>query len=219
MHSFTVSLAGEELHVLQSGALWWPDRRILAVSDLHLEKGSSYAAAGVLLPPYDSVATINRLAALIERMQPKCVVAMGDNFHDSGGDERLDPQAAHSLRALQSGRDWVWLAGNHDPDAQTALYDNAVDEWAEGPLVFRHEPRSGAAGEIAGHLHPKIRVKTRARTVSCRCFVTDGQRILMPAFGALTGGLDVRDPAIRGLFGKKAIGLAMGPSRVHPLAV
>ena len=168
---------------------------LLLVADLHLEKGSSFATRGVLLPPYDTAATLARLARLIARL----CAARGDRARRqlsrrrwAGAARRRRPRA---LGALQRGRDWIWIAGNHDPEPADGIGGGFGGALAIGPLVFRHEP-TGADGEIAGHLHPVARVNGRGRTVSRRCFAGDGARLVMPAFGAYAGGLNVRDRAL-----------------------
>ena len=178
-----------------SGALFWEEQRLLVVSDLHLEKGSSFAARGVLLPPYDTVATLGRLAAVIARHDPSMVIALGDSFHDRTAHERLSESDRDALSALQARRDWIWISGNHDPALPSDLGGVVATEVAIGPIAFRHEP-TGASGEIAGHLHPKARVSTRGRSMERRCFACDGERAVMPAFGAYTGGLSIRDAAM-----------------------
>ena len=145
-----------------SGALFWQEQRLLVVSDLHLEKGSSFATRGVLLPPYDTVATLGRLAAVIARHDPRMVIALGDSFHDRAAHERLSTPDREALTAMQARRDWIWISGNHDPALPSDLGGVVASEVAIGPIVFRHEP-TGAMGEIAGHLHPKARVATRGR--------------------------------------------------------
>ena len=182
------------------GALYWPEQSLLTVADLHLEKGSSFAARGQLLPPYDTAATLARLARLIARYAPRCVVALGDSFHDGGGPARLADTDRELLHALQRGRDWIWITGNHDPEPADGIGGTFHAAFALGALTFRHLP-TGAAGEIAGHLHPVARVAHRGRAVSRRCFAADKTRMVMPAFGAFTGGLNVRDAAFADLFG------------------
>src|SRR5689334_18805829 len=201
-----------------SGALFWQEQRLLVVSDLHLEKGSSFAARGVLLPPYDTVATLSRLAAVIARHDPRTVIALGDSFHDRNAHERLSAPDREALIAMQARRDWIWIAGNHDPALPSDLGGVVADEVAIGPIMFRHEP-TGASGEIAGHLHPKARVATRGRAMERRCFASDGERAVMPAFGAYTGGLSIRDVAFSKIFG--ALGFmahVLGDNRVHAIA-
>ncbi len=185
-----------------AGALYWPDEQLLLVADLHLEKGSAFAARGVLLPPYDTAATLARLARLVERYAPRLVVALGDNFHDDRGPLRMSAADRAALKLLQRGRDWIWIAGNHDPNLPDGIGGGHADSLALGPLTFRHQPSERPCdGEIAGHLHPVARVAQRGRAMSRRCFASDGRRLVMPAFGAYAGGLNVRDRAILGLFG------------------
>ncbi|MFQ3460000.1 ligase-associated DNA damage response endonuclease PdeM [Bradyrhizobium sp. UFLA01-814] len=198
-----------------SGALFWEAQSLLVVSDLHLEKGSSFASRGVLLPPYDTVATLSRLAAVIARHDPRQVIALGDSFHDRDAHARLSDPDREALAALQLRRNWIWISGNHDPALPSDLGGVVATEVAIGPIVFRHEP-TGAAGEIAGHLHPKARVPTRGRSIERRCFACDGERAVMPAFGAYTGGLSIRDAAFTRIFGSPGfIAHVLGDNRVH----
>ena len=213
-----IAVSGVTLVADPDGALYWPDRGLLAVADLHLEKGSSFAARGVLLPPYDSAATLARLGRLIARYAPRCVVALGDSFHDGGGPARLGTDDRESLSALQRGRDWIWIAGNHDPEPAADIGGVFETALTIGGLTFRHLP-SGAAGEVCGHLHPVARVAHRGRAVSRRCFAADATRMVMPAFGAFTGGLNVRDAAFAGLFGTLAFTAHMlGEGRLYAFA-
>jgi uncharacterized protein len=214
----SVDIAGVTLVADLSGALFWEAQRLLVVSDLHLEKGSSFAARGVLLPPYDTAATLTRLAAVIMRHDPRIVIALGDSFHDRSAHQRLATSDHEVLVALQARRDWIWIAGNHDPTLPSNLGGVVATEVAIGQIAFRHEP-TGAAGEIAGHLHPKARVSTRGRSVERRCFACDGERAVMPAFGAYTGGLNIRDAAFAKIF--RAPGFmahVLGDRRVHSIA-
>jgi len=201
-----------------AGALYWPGEGILAVADLHLEKGSSFAARGVLLPPYDTGATLSRISALIARYAPRVVIALGDSFHDGDGPGRVSVSDRATLTSLQRGCDWIWIAGNHDPDPADGVGGRFHEMLAVGPLAFRHEP-TGATGEIAGHLHPVARVRARGRSVSRRCFASDGQRLVMPAFGAYAGGLNVRDRAFADVFGTLVFTAHMlGDGRIYALA-
>ena len=200
------------------GALYWPEERVLVIADLHLEKGSSFATRGVLLPPYDTAATLERIAALIARFAPHAVIALGDSFHDRKGPARIAPADRAALAGLQRGRDWIWIAGNHDPDPAEGVGGSFGGALAIGALVFRHEP-TGAKGEIAGHLHPVARVAGRGRTVSRRCFASDGARLVMPAFGAFTGGLNVRHRAFADAFGTFAFTAhLLGEGRLYAIA-
>ncbi|NWH09613.1 MAG: ligase-associated DNA damage response endonuclease PdeM [Alphaproteobacteria bacterium] len=194
-------LEGEGLHPDASGALICPALRTLVVADLHLEKGSFFASKGQMLPPYDTKETLNRLAGVMARCRPVRVIALGDSFHDQNAADRLDDETKDTLRALAARVEWIWIAGNHDPHPPADLGGAVVEEVALGPLTFRHEPWEGEApGEIAGHLHPCATVHIRGRAIRRRCFISDGRRLVLPAFGAYTGGLSVRAPAIRSLF-------------------
>ncbi len=211
-------MAGTPLVADVSGALFWEEEHLLVVSDLHLEKGSSFAARGVLLPPYDSAATLARLAAAIARYNPRRVMALGDSFHDRDAHTRLASTDRGAIDALQAGRDWIWIAGNHDPALPPDLGGAVLDELRLGPIVFRHEP-TGARGEIAGHLHPKARVPTRGHSVERRCFACDGERVVMPAFGAYAGGLSIRDRAFAAIFRSlEFTAHVLGDARLHAIA-
>lgn len=202
-----VVIAGVALKIDPLGALIHEDERMLTVADLHLEKGSSYAKRGVMLPPYDTGTTLARLAVLIARWSPRCVVALGDSFHDNSGPERMADTDHASLAGLQAGREWIWIAGNHDPNIPADAGGERQPVLDVGPLHLRHEPRPGAQpGEIAGHLHPIARIAGKRR----RCLITDGSRAVMPAFGAYAGGLNIHDEAFDPLFSR-------GRKRAHIL--
>jgi DNA ligase-associated metallophosphoesterase len=213
-----VSIADVTLTADVSGALYWDEQRLLVVSDLHLEKGSSFAARGVLLPPYDTAATLGRLASVVACYDPRMVIALGDSFHDRDAHDRLAPADRETIASLQARRDWIWISGNHDPALPRDLGGVVATEVAIGPIVFRHEP-TGAAGEIAGHLHPKARVAMRGRAMERRCFASDGERAVMPAFGAYAGGLSIRDVAFARIFQSLAfIAHVLGDNRLHAIA-
>jgi DNA ligase-associated metallophosphoesterase len=198
-------LGGATLAADCAGALYWPEESLLVVADLHLEKGSSFARRGQLLPPYDTAETLARLAKLVARYAPRTVIALGDNFHDGDGPARLCDIDRASLGALQRGRDWVWIAGNHDPEPAENIGGTFAAILRLGTLTFRHAPsRNAPDGEIAGHLHPVARIVQRGRAVCRRCFATDGRALVMPAFGAYTGGLNIRDRAFAAVFGARA---------------
>jgi DNA ligase-associated metallophosphoesterase len=183
-----------------SGALWWKAMATLVVSDLHLEKGSAFARVGVPLPPYDTRATLARLARTVARFRPARVVALGDSFHDRETDARMhDDDRAALGRLVGSVPSWVWITGNHDPQPPRRLGGVVMEELHLDDLVFRHEP-TGAEGEVAGHLHPCARVLGRGGSLRRRCFATDGARLVAPAFGAFAGGLNVCDPAFTEVF-------------------
>jgi uncharacterized protein len=214
----SLDVAGVTMSAALSGALFWEEQRLLVVSDLHLEKGSSFAARGVLLPPYDTVATLSRLASVVARHDPRTVIALGDSFHDRTAHERLSAPDREAIAALQARRDWIWISGNHDPALPSDLGGIVASEVAIGPIAFRHEP-TGAIGEIAGHLHPKARVATRARWLERRCFASDGERVVMPAFGAYTGGLSIRDDAFSRIFPSTAfMAHVLGDARLYAIA-
>ncbi len=197
-----LQICGIDLEADLSGAIYWPEERALVVADLHLEKGSSFAARGMLLPPYDTAATLALLGRVIARQAPRLVIALGDSFHDGGGPARVMPQDRATLAELQRGREWVWIAGNHDPAPATDLGGVFAKCLAIGPLTFRHEPTEGMAdGEIAGHLHPSARIAQRGRAVTRKCFAANERRMILPAFGAYTGGLNIRDRAFLRVFG------------------
>lgn len=200
MNPLAFEVNGAQLAADPAGALWWPERRLLAVADLHLEKASSLARRGHLLPPYDTRATLARLFHLVERYRPARLLCLGDSFHDLEGPQRLDPEDRASLRRLAGLTELLWVEGNHDPGLLPEGLGRLVAEIALGPLLFRHEAVSGfAGGEVSGHYHPKASVQAAVR-VTGRCFMTDGRRLILPAFGQLAGGLDVRDAAYAPLF-------------------
>ena len=211
-----LSLAGERVVCRPSGALWLETHAMLIVADLHLEKGSFYAAHGQMLPPYDTAETLRRLSGEVAALAPGTVVFLGDSFHDREGDARLTPADAAMLLAMGAGRTLVWVTGNHDPIRPRGLPGEAATALAVGALRLVHEPVVGAAsGEVAGHLHPCARVRARGASVRRRCFVTDGERVVLPAFGALAGGLNVRDSAFRPLFRAHPLAAVLGVGRVH----
>jgi DNA ligase-associated metallophosphoesterase len=212
----TLTVAGERVVCRPSGALWLEDRRVLVLADLHLEKASFFATCGQMLPPYDTAETLRRLADEVAALAPGTVVLLGDSFHDREGHGRLAPADAAMLCATVAGRTLVWVTGNHDPEGPPGLPGDSAATLALGPLRFVHEPAEGPApGEVAGHLHPCARVTSRGASVRRRCFVTDSQRLVLPAFGALTGGLNVRNAAFRALFSGPPLAAVLGTGRVH----
>jgi len=215
----SIEVNGERLLLDPSGAAWWPDERTLVFADIHLEKGSSYARRGALLPPYDTRTTLKRIAAVVERRQPGRIVALGDSFHDRDAAERLDADERAQLAALGRAADWVWITGNHDPEPPAWLGGLITSEIAIGGLSFRHEPDLVShVGEIAGHLHPCTTVTLRGRSLRRRCFVSDGGRMVMPAFGAYAGGLDLWERAIASLFAGDFGAYMLGARRVYAVA-
>ena len=220
MNAAPVHLAGERLMLDPAGGLFWPEQALLAVSDLHLEKGSSFARRGSLLPPWDTRATLDRLLLLLRRWQPRILVALGDSFHDGAAAARLPSNEAARLRAIAAVLRLIWVRGNHDPAPPGGLGGESVETFALGPLSFRHqaEPK-GTPGEISGHFHPKATVPARGTAVCRPCFVADGRRLMLPAFGAYTGGLDVRDPAIARLFPRGGRVFLLGQERLFSFAM
>jgi uncharacterized protein len=201
-----------------TGAMYLPDEDTLLVADLHLEKGSSFARRGMLLPPYDTRETLNALADAISRYNPRAVVALGDSFHDIDGPDRLGQDERAALAQVQAGRDWIWVTGNHDRILPDTIGGQVVDEMALGPLTLRHEPKVGARAEVAGHLHPVGKVVMRGRSTRRRCFLTDGNRCIMPALGAYAGGLNACDAAFRPLFPKGFTAHLIGAERIFTIA-
>ena len=215
------SFAGETFEATADGALHWPDHEALLVADLHLEKASWFASAGQFLPPYDSHATLTALAAEIERTKPKRLYCLGDSFHDRFGCDRLQTSARELLTALTGQIDWTWIVGNHDPGFADHCGGRIAEEVELGGIILRHEAvRGEPRPEISGHFHPKLRVHLRGRQVSRRCFVTSATKIIMPAFGSLTGGLDAHHPEILGSVGAHAAALVPVSDRLlrFPLA-
>jgi uncharacterized protein len=220
MNAAPIHLAGQRLMLDPAGALFWPATSLLAVSDLHLEKGSSYARRGQLLPPWDTHTTLDRLTLLLRRWQPRLVLALGDSFHDAGGAGRLPLGELARLKAMTTAHRFVWVAGNHDPTPPQGIGGEWVEAFATATLVFRHQASAGAKpGEICGHHHPKAAIPARGGTVSRPCFVADARRLMLPAFGAYTGGLDVTDPAIARLFPRGGRIFLLGKERLFSFTV
>lgn len=207
-------LNGVDLVADLSGALYWPGADTLIVADLHLEKASSLARGGQPLPPYDTRVTLERLEAVVRRTRPKRVVCLGDSFHDTAGPGRLGGAERRGLDALASGREWVWITGNHDPGGHRGLPGEAVADLAEGGLILRHEAVAGGRAEVSGHYHPKARLRVRGSAIGGPCFVTDGNRLILPAFGALTGGLSVRSAPFPSLLARQFLVLLPGRTRI-----
>jgi len=213
-----IAVNGETLVLDRSGAAWWPRTSTLILADLHFEKGSSYARFGQFLPPYDTRATLLRMAEVIGRRAPRRVVALGDSFHDPFASARLPTQELEMLQHMATSVQMLWIAGNHDPHPPASLGGAVMAEWREGGLIFRHEPRPNAEpGEVAGHLHPCAKVAKYGRGVRRRAFAADANRIVLPAFGAYAGGLDVGDPAISALFGARFHAFMLGEERVYAI--
>ena len=215
----TAKVNGEHLLLDCAGAAFWPAERTLVFSDIHFEKGSSLARWGTFLPPYDTRTTLKRMAALIACYEPARVIALGDSFHDRDAADRLDAEERAMLASFVCRTDWIWIEGNHDPQPPAWLGGTVTGEIAVGGLVFRHEPSAEPQqGEIAGHLHPCATVSLRGRSLRRRCFAADETRLVMPAFGAYAGGLDVRDEAIAMLFDGAFAAYMLGGRRVYAVA-
>ena len=215
------SFAGETFEATPGGALYWRSQQALLVADLHLEKASWFARLGQFLPPYDSHATLTALAAEAERSCTRRLYCLGDSFHDQFGCDRLPGSARELLAALTSRFDWTWIIGNHDPGFADHCGGRIEDEVELAGIILRHEAvRDEQRPEISGHFHPKLRVRLRGRQVSRRCFVTSKSKIIMPAFGSLTGGLDAHHPQILGSVGSNAAALVPVSDRLlrFPLA-
>jgi DNA ligase-associated metallophosphoesterase len=216
--SLSTGVAATPALLRPSGALWLAAEGALVVADLHLEKGSAYAARGQMLPPYDTRDTLARLEAEAAALAPRILVLLGDSFHDRGSEDRLDADDARRLAALARGRRLVWVVGNHDADGPRALPGETCAELTLAGLALRHAPRPGPQrGEVCGHLHPAARVRSARGAVRRRCFATDGERLILPAFGAYAGGLNLRDAAFAGLFVRPPLAGALGRGRVHAI--
>ncbi len=215
MNQLPFEFAGCQLAALGSGALWYRDAGLLVVSDLHLGRAERYARTGRgLLPPYEIRDTLNRLSADIAATAPAQVLCLGDSFDDDGAALALDAAIHGEILALQAGRGWVWIAGNHDP-APLALGGSHRQQAQIAGLTFRHAARPGATAEVSGHYHPKATLSRRARGVSRPCFLFDHHRLILPAYGTYTGGLRWTDPALQSLMGPGATGIITG---TRPLA-
>lgn len=213
-----IIVAGEELWGDPTGALYWPAQTMLLVADLHFEKGSAFAAKGQLLPPYDTRATLRSLEVAIDRHAPQVVVALGDSFHDGEAGTRIADEDMARIQALTAKTDWLWLTGNHDEVLPDGIGGKIAVELLIGALTLRHEPAPAPArGELAGHLHPAAVVRTRSRSLRRRCFVGDGERLVLPSFGAYTGGLDISEDAFAGLFGRAPTAWVLGKDQVYEI--
>jgi DNA ligase-associated metallophosphoesterase len=213
-----IALNGEAAVLRTSGAVWLPAHRALIVADLHFEKGSAYAARGQLLPPYDTRETLTRLEREVAATTPDVLIFLGDSFHDGRAEDRLAGDDSARLAALADGRRLIWVVGNHDADGPRFLPGEIIDEMILGALLLRHEPQAGhQPGEVSGHLHPAAKVAGRGGRVRRRCFVTDGGRVILPAFGAYAGGLNVMDVAFAGMFAGRPLAATLGVDRVHAI--
>jgi DNA ligase-associated metallophosphoesterase len=215
------SFAGETFFATAEGALFWPAQQALLVADLHLEKASWFARIGQFLPPYDSHATLTALAKEVERTGATRLFCLGDSFHDRFGCDRLPVDARELLLGLTARLDWTWIVGNHDPGFADHCGGALAEEVVIGGIVLRHEAvRDEPRAEMSGHFHPKLRLHVKGRNVSRRCFVASPTKLIFPAFGSLTGGLDARHPEILGNVGRGAAALVPVSDRLlrFPLA-
>lgn len=215
-----ISICGKAFIADMSGALYWPAERALIVADLHLEKGSAFASRGRMLPPYDTRETLQRLAEVIDRYDTPTVVALGDSFHDVDGPKRMHEEDRASLAMIQEHCEWIWITGNHDPDIAASVGGHVRREIAVEGITFRHEP--GAAHtthEVAGHLHPAARVALNGHVMRRPCFIGNGLRLVLPAFGSYAGGLNVLDAAFEPLYaaGSTAVWM-LGQEGLYPIA-
>jgi hypothetical protein len=215
------TLAGADLCLLPGGAVYWPAERLLAVADLHLGKAERRARRwGAMLPPYDTAETLARLDAVLSATAPAVVVCLGDSFDDDRAADALTENERLWIARMQAGRRWVWVAGNHDP-GPLDLGGTHVAEHRATPLVFRHiaRPGDGERGEVSGHYHPKVRLPVGGAGGARPAFLLDGRRLILPAFGAYTGGLPATDPALAGLMAPDALAVLAGPRMLRvPLA-
>ncbi|SHE87573.1 putative phosphoesterase [Ruegeria intermedia] len=210
MNSLAFSFSGVRLHALGSGALWWPDHDLLCVSDLHLGKSARMARRGApALPPYETRDTLARLAADLKRTGAKTVICLGDSFDDIEAADTLHETDRLQIPALQAGRMWIWIEGNHDP-GPVSLGGTHLAEWRRAPLVFRHIAQNDARGEVSGHYHPKVRLQARGRSITRPAFLFDDRRLILPAYGTYTGGLRSSDTALSGLMGPDARAILTG---------
>ncbi|MGE4063026.1 MAG: ligase-associated DNA damage response endonuclease PdeM [Rhodospirillaceae bacterium] len=210
-----ISIGGAKLRPDLSGALIWDDERTVIVADLHFEKASSFARRGQPLPPYDTATTLRLLGEVFACAAPSRVICLGDSFHDRIAAQDMPGPYATLLRSLMAGRDWIWVTGNHDREIPAALGGTIAQDITVGPITFRHEASAASGPEISGHFHPKATVEARGRAVTRPCFIYDDRRVILPAFGAFTGGLNVSHRAIAAQFGP-AFGVALlGRHKLH----
>jgi DNA ligase-associated metallophosphoesterase len=215
-----ISICGKAFVADLSGALYWPSEDALIFADLHLEKGSAFARRGQMLPPYDTRETLARMAQALDRTQASTVIALGDSFHDCAAADRLQPSDLTTLKILQEDRDWLWVTGNHDETIAATLGGHVVDELTVEGITLRHIPSTGrVTHEIAGHMHPAARLSRHGHTIRRPCFVGNGNRLILPAFGAFTGGLNILDDAFEPLFGNDGMQVWMlGQEGLYPIA-
>lgn len=215
-----VSICGKAMRAHMSGALYWPAEKALLVADLHLEKGSHFAQRGQMLPPYDTRETLRKLATVIDFYDAATVIALGDSLHDGDALERMDAADRETLAIMQEDREWIWITGNHDGDSAQAIGGTVCDELTVEGITLRHAPAPGArTHELAGHMHPAARIVMHGTALRRPCFVGNGVRLVLPAFGAYTGGLNVLDEAFAPLLGSDGMFVWMlGQEGCYPVA-
>ncbi|WP_297322194.1 ligase-associated DNA damage response endonuclease PdeM [uncultured Bartonella sp.] len=218
LESFPIGVNGAEIICDFSGAAYWCEEKLLIVADLHLEKSASFARRGQLLPPYDSERTLLRLFSVIKKYDPKTIISLGDSFHDNFVSTQLSPKNRALIDDIIAQRTMIWIAGNHD-DQKTDFSGQWTHEIKIGPLIFRHEPLCGQQnGEIAGHLHPALRISRRGMSARRFCFVSDENRMILPAFGAYAGGLELSHKAFRNIFDRSPlVACLLGKNRIYPV--
>lgn len=216
MSSAEFQFNGERMLADISGALIWPEKNTVVVSDLHLAKGTSFASKGIFLPPYDSIETLSVLNSVLTHYAPDRVICLGDSFHDNEASSRLGPEEKDIIRQFTRLYDWIWITGNHDPTPTPTLGGKITTQTSIANLMFRHITMGGGTkGEISGHFHPKAKIKIKGKKLSARCFISDGtDRLIMPAFGTYTGGLDISHPTIKALFSDNYMVLILGQRKV-----
>jgi len=215
-----VSICGKDFIADMTGAVYWPAEDCIIVADLHLEKGSAFAARGQMLPPYDTRETLAKLATLIDRYGATSVIALGDSLHDPAAAERIAPEDLETIRIMQDDCEWIWVTGNHDPRIAERLGGHVFDAVEIAGITLRHEPTEGRqTHEIAGHLHPAARFSRHGYTIRRPCFIGNGLRLVLPAFGTYAGGLNVLDEAFAPLFGNDGMMVWMlGQEGLYPIA-
>jgi DNA ligase-associated metallophosphoesterase len=210
MHGYPFNLKSTPLTALAAGLLWWVDRKLLCVSDLHLGKSERMARrGGSLLPPYENKDTLTRLAIAVNALNPVTVICLGDSFDDLEALDGLNEEDHTTLAAMMGGRRWIWIEGNHDA-GPVNIGGTHLAEFETGPLTFRHIAQQSKTGEISGHYHPKASVKMRSGSLSRPCFLIDDSRVILPAFGSYTGGLKSTDPAFAPLMADPALAVLTG---------
>jgi len=219
-HNQGVTVSGRVMVADQSGSLYWPSENALIIADMHLEKGSHYATKGQMLPPYDTHTTLLALAKAIDNYDADNIIALGDSFHDAQGPSRMTQKDREILAILQEDRDWYWVTGNHDPVLPETIGGVVLNDLTIGGLTLRHEPIPGPiTHEIAGHMHPAAKISLYGHTLRRPCFIGNGRRLILPAFGAYTGGLNVLHQAFQPLFGNDGFNVCMmGHEGLYPVA-